>query len=475
PYVSGRLDGVWEAVRLDLLAEEIAHDAARVSEEALRERYERNTEALAGPERRRLWAIFIDAGADPTEEDRQAARERIETAQQRLASGEDFAELAEEMAEGPSRDNGGDFGPLSERELPALTRATIWSLAEGEISEVVDLPHGFAIFRTTDWEQPSPPSFEESRIDLIAELREQLLVSHRLNWREERGVEIAEFAVGEEVSPEAVILVIGDQTWRESDLDRWLDARVRPNLVGTISDEDRVFHRIRFQEQHVEREYVRSIVLRDEEAARWRWEARRNHTLAQSLISAIIEECTPDDEALQRILDAHWRDWPFSIDRLVSTILISTAPRGEGVPRYYGMQRAEERLAELTARLEAGEDFAALAGEFSDHPSGASDGGRVGWIHEPSRAMFDVPLQGTEVGDITEPQLFSMGYVIHLVEDMRPTPLSEIRNELLGVWQNQAAQNAIETLIAALGGESEPDWRALIEDSVRSTTASMAQ
>ncbi len=78
----------------------------------------------------------------------------------------------------------------------------------------------------------------------------------------------------------------------------------------------------------------------------------------------------------------------------------------------------EDTAKEVIAKLEAGEDFAKLAGEYSIEPNADQSGGNLGYF---GRGMmvpeFEEAAFTLEVGKISEPVKTSFGYHVIVVED----------------------------------------------------------
>lgn len=104
-------------------------------------------------------------------------------------------------------------------------------------------------------------------------------------------------------------------------------------------------------------------------------------------------------------------------------------PVGEGTPTPTPdpklVQQAEEealkKAEEVKARLEAGEDFAALAKEFSDDPFSASQGGDLGWIGRGfmPKEFEDVAFR-LEPGQTSDPVKTALGY--HIIQVLEKDP-----------------------------------------------------
>jgi peptidyl-prolyl cis-trans isomerase SurA len=83
-------------------------------------------------------------------------------------------------------------------------------------------------------------------------------------------------------------------------------------------------------------------------------------------------------------------------------------------------------VAELKARIEAGEDFAALAREYSEDIGSAAEGGDLGWTN-PGQMVpeFENAMASTEVGDISAPVRSQFGWHILEVLERREKDMTE--------------------------------------------------
>jgi len=102
-------------------------------------------------------------------------------------------------------------------------------------------------------------------------------------------------------------------------------------------------------------------------------------------------------------------------------------------------QQAEELINQLYQRLQAGEDFAALAQEFSDDPGSGASGGDLGWVNPGDMVPeFDATMQQTGAGKISAPFESQFGWHILQVEDRRQTDVgaenqrNQVRQMLYG-------------------------------------------
>ena len=96
------------------------------------------------------------------------ARKTSEAAHARILSGEDFATVAADASDAPSKANGGLIGPVIRDELAASVLQLVEGLRVGEVSEVASTLQGYQFFKLESATEAMPRPFEEVR-DTIAD------------------------------------------------------------------------------------------------------------------------------------------------------------------------------------------------------------------------------------------------------------------------------------------------------------------
>lgn len=95
-------------------------------------------------------------------------------------------------------------------------------------------------------------------------------------------------------------------------------------------------------------------------------------------------------------------------------------------------EQCKQLLAELRRRALGGEDFAAIARQYSEDIGSAMEGGELGWT-SPGQlvAAFQHAMDVTKIGEISEPFQSRYGWHIVLVEDRRKQDVTnEIRHNI---------------------------------------------
>lgn len=102
---------------------------------------------------------------------------------------------------------------------------------------------------------------------------------------------------------------------------------------------------------------------------------------------------------------------------------------------------------ELRQRLLAGEDFAALAAEYSDDPGSAANGGDLGWFGKGQMvAPFEEAAFSLPIGEISEPVKSDFGY--HLIEVLERDAARPKSQAQLDQERSQAFQTWLKEQLA---------------------------
>jgi len=108
---------------------------------------------LASPEKITASHILIGyEGADRSEATRtkqEARKLAADILAKAKAPGADFAALAKEFSEGPSKTRGGDLGEFGRNAMHKNFEQAAWKLAVGQISDLVETPFGFHVIKRT--------------------------------------------------------------------------------------------------------------------------------------------------------------------------------------------------------------------------------------------------------------------------------------------------------------------------------------
>ncbi|HWK54395.1 MAG TPA: SurA N-terminal domain-containing protein [Hyphomicrobiales bacterium] len=124
--------------------------------------------------------------------------------------------------------------------------------------------------------------------------------------------------------------------------------------------------------------------------------------------NALFAEVAVNEDAILAAYNDEVSAYQAQTERRASHILFGAASEEE-------FAAADAKAREVKARLDAGEDFGALAQEFSDDTGSAQDGGDVGYTTGSNFvANFEQALQGLALDQVSDPVRTEFG--VHLIK-----------------------------------------------------------
>lgn len=155
-----------------LLAQEV-DPTVSVSEAEIRRFYDTNAQRFHAPEKIRLRHILIRKGAGDETESPGAAQRSIATIREKLDQGEDFATLAQQYSQEPTREQGGDLGYIQRGQMLPSIEPAVFDLEVGEVSPVLITEHGYHLFQVVDRRAATVTPYEDARTDIEKSLLER--------------------------------------------------------------------------------------------------------------------------------------------------------------------------------------------------------------------------------------------------------------------------------------------------------------
>ena len=132
-----------------------------VSDEEVSAFYAENPELFLADEQVHARHIIFQAAQDADAQTVVDARAKAEEARKRALAGEDFAELARELSEGPSAPKGGDLGFFTREQMVPTFAAAAFDLEPGGISPVVRTRFGLHVIKVEEKRPAGKLPFDE--------------------------------------------------------------------------------------------------------------------------------------------------------------------------------------------------------------------------------------------------------------------------------------------------------------------------
>lgn len=158
-----------------LLNEDAAvQSVAAVNDEDLEAYYEQNKARFVTPARIHLSHILLQLSKNDSEY--QAVQQEAKAlAAQAKSNPDSFAELAQEHSQDKgSASSGGELGWITHGNWPIALQNAVFALKEGEVSDVIEGPDGYHIFKVNAYEPEQSQSFDSVKAQIADEVRQQL-------------------------------------------------------------------------------------------------------------------------------------------------------------------------------------------------------------------------------------------------------------------------------------------------------------
>lgn len=134
-----------------------------ISEAEIQDYYETYEEQFKTPQKVEARHILINVAPDAGDEDVAQAKTKIEAVLKLAREGQDFAELAKQYSEGPTKDKGGYLGKFERDSMVKPFADKAFSMKAGEISDPVRTRFGWHIIKVESVTPASTTSFDDAR------------------------------------------------------------------------------------------------------------------------------------------------------------------------------------------------------------------------------------------------------------------------------------------------------------------------
>lgn len=147
---------------------------AEISDDEIAEYYAENPAEFQNPKTVEARHILIKVDPQASPEDVAKAKERIESVLQKARDGQDFAELARQYSEGPSKDKGGYLGSFRREAMVKPFSDKAFAMKAGEISDPVKTQFGWHIIKVEKVNDASTTSLA----DATPQIRQKLAAEY---------------------------------------------------------------------------------------------------------------------------------------------------------------------------------------------------------------------------------------------------------------------------------------------------------
>jgi peptidyl-prolyl cis-trans isomerase SurA len=157
----------------------------KVTDDDVKGYYQSHLAEFSGEEQVKLRLILLQvpAGAPPAEDARVKATG--ETLLARLAAGEDFADLARQVSQGPGASSGGDLGWVKKGTMPIDLERVAFALVAGQNSGLVRAKTGWIILKADDRRTAKAPPIDDVKERIREKIGNQQAEVYRKQYIDE--------------------------------------------------------------------------------------------------------------------------------------------------------------------------------------------------------------------------------------------------------------------------------------------------
>ncbi len=169
--------GHMRALKYSRLLEAKFGGTINVTEADAKKYYDENVKQFEVPEKVRASHILVstkptDPKADPNQV-KAEAKKKAEELLKKVKDGGDFAALAKENSDCPSKAQGGDLGSFGRDQMAKPFEDAAFGLKVGQISDLVETQFGYHIIKVTEHQDPNQIAFDKAKTDIINGLTQQ--------------------------------------------------------------------------------------------------------------------------------------------------------------------------------------------------------------------------------------------------------------------------------------------------------------
>ena len=131
------------------------------TDEEIKKFYEENKAKFGAAETCHARHILIKSEKDDSAETKKAKKAKIDGLSKQIKDGGDFAKLAKENSDCPSKAQGGDLGAFSRGQMVPAFEKVAFGLKTNEVSDVVETDFGYHIIQMLEYTPANSPSFDD--------------------------------------------------------------------------------------------------------------------------------------------------------------------------------------------------------------------------------------------------------------------------------------------------------------------------
>jgi peptidyl-prolyl cis-trans isomerase C len=166
-------DEIGASLRIEKLLESKSGKKEEVSEDDIKDFYQTHPENFEMPERIQASHILIKIDPGDTPEVKEQKRQKLSDIREQIENGADFAQMAREYSDCPSKSRGGDLGVFERGRMVKPFEDAAFQLKVGEVSDIVETQFGLHLIKLTDRQEGQVMPLDNAREKIIYYLNRQ--------------------------------------------------------------------------------------------------------------------------------------------------------------------------------------------------------------------------------------------------------------------------------------------------------------
>lgn len=147
----------------------------KISDEETKAYYDGNADKFKQPEEVKASHILIKTPEKADDTQKAEARKKIEAVQKRLKKGEDFAAVAKEVSDCPSKEQGGDLGYFAKGQMVKPFEEAAFAMKPGETSNIVETDFGFHLIKVADKKAAGTRPYDSVKDSISGKMKQEKL------------------------------------------------------------------------------------------------------------------------------------------------------------------------------------------------------------------------------------------------------------------------------------------------------------
>ena len=150
----------------------------QITEQEAKDFYNSNQDKFAQPEMVHARHILINAKETEAKADKDRKRAKLVQIQKQLKGGANFADLAKQFSDCPSKERGGDLGFFPRGQMVKPFEQAVFKMMPGDVSDIVETEFGYHLIKLEEKKPAKTVSFDEAKAKITAYLTQEKVTAN---------------------------------------------------------------------------------------------------------------------------------------------------------------------------------------------------------------------------------------------------------------------------------------------------------